>query len=347
MVHLANAVADREDVALLLPRRLVRQYSQFLKANINIYPFTSPMYCSVKEVSMIRNIVRSINRIRPNVLHIQEGHIWFNLTLPMIKRRYCLVTTVHDVNPHPGAWLPNRIPLRNLAIRHSSSLIVHGKKLKENLVSRFKVSESTVSIVPHGELAIYRSFGNRNVKEEDSLVLFLGRIRKYKGLPYLIAAEPIISRSVPDLRIIIGGEGKDLIKYEKEIRNRKKFTFINEYVTNDTLADLFRGPSVVVLPYTEASQSGIIPIAYAFRKPVVATDVGSIPEIADHGETGYIVPPRDPEKLAEAVIDVLTDKQKRKKMGELAYNKARADLSWENIAERTVNVYRKTLSPSQ
>jgi glycosyltransferase involved in cell wall biosynthesis len=71
----------------------------------------------------------------------------------------------------------------------------------------------------------------------------------------------------------------------------------------------------VVLPYVEASQSGVVPTAYGFKKPIIATNVGSIDEIVDDGKTGLIVPCQDPRALAEAIIKLLNDDELRKKWG--------------------------------
>ena len=91
-------------------------------------------------------------------------------------------------------------------------------------------------------------------------------------------------------------------------------------------------------------QPFVIPMAYAFKKPVVITDVGSLPENVDDGNTGYIVPPKDSEKLAQAIIDLLIDDEKRKEMGLKAYQKTQDELSWRNIAPQTVEIYKKALA---
>jgi starch synthase len=106
---------------------------------------------------------------------------------------------------------------------------------------------------------------------------------------------------------------------------------------------LLQRSSVVVLPYIEASQSGVIPTAYGFKKPVVVTDVGSVPEAVEEGKTGFVVPTRDSEALAHAVIRLLKDEKLRRQMGENAYKKLKEDFSWDNIAQRTLEVYRKAI----
>ena len=88
------------------------------------------------------------------------------------------------------------------------------------------------------------------------------------------------------------------------IQNSEEPNFIvyNYRIPYKEGAELFQRCSVVALPYIDASQSGVIPTAYGFKKPVVVTEVGAIPEIVGDGITGFIVPPRNPEALAEAIV---------------------------------------------
>src|SRR5262249_40553785 len=142
-------------------------------------------------------------------------------------------------------------------------------------------------------------------------VLFFGRLWPYKGLEYLIRAEPRITAEVPGVKIVIAGSGEAYGRYQAMMSHPGRFVIHDEYVSDEKRAQLFRESSVVVLPYIEASQSGVIPLAYRFGKPVVATTVGGLPAMVDHGETGYLVPPADAESLARAVVDLLRDKSLR------------------------------------
>jgi len=133
-------------------------------------------------------------------------------------------------------------------------------------------------------------------------------------------------------------------KYRDMMVNKENYIVYNENIPDTMVAELFQRASIVILPYIDGSQSGVIPQAYAFRKPVVVTKVGSLPEIVDEGITGCIVPPRDTKKLAGAIIDLLKDDERRKKMGENGHKKTREDLAWKNIAPKTIEVYKKALS---
>ena len=200
-------------------------------------------------------------------------------------------------------------------------------------------------MLPHGEYSYYKKWYNSNIKEEKS-ILFFGRIEDYKGLNYLIEAEPHISKSIPNVKIIIAGSG-NITKYQNLIKNPKSFEIINKYIPDDGVAQLFQKSSIVVLPYVEASQSGIIPVAYAFKKPVVASNVGSIPELVENGKTGLLIPPCDPIELSNAIVKLLSDEDLRLEMGNNAYKKANEELSWDKIAIETMKIYKEVLNISK
>ena len=156
-------------------------------------------------------------------------------------------------------------------------------------------------------------------------------------------AEPAISRELPEFRIIPAVHGEPLSNYDQFMVNRERYEIIDRYIPNEEVAELFQKAAIVVLPYIEASQSGILNIAYAFATPVVVTKVGALPEVVDDGETGLIVPPSDPEALAKAVVTILSDDKLRNEMGKNALKKAETDLSWDRIARTTVETYREAL----
>ncbi len=117
----------------------------------------------------------------------------------------------------------------------------------------------------------------------------------------------------------------------------------NGFIPDARVADYFRRASVVVLPYTEASQSGVIPMAYSAAKPVVATTVGGLPEMVEVGHTGYLVPPRDVKQLAEAITCLLLDASLRRQMGANGKRKIEAECSPDVVVRKTIDVYRRAI----
>jgi glycosyltransferase involved in cell wall biosynthesis len=162
-------------------------------------------------------------------------------------------------------------------------------------------------------------------------------------LEYLYLAAPEIARQVPRLRLVVAG--KPVTGYvppvPPELPNGGQVVLIDGYISNAKLAELCQQASVVVCPYVDATQSGVVLTAYAFRKPVVATCVGGLPEYVEDGVTGYLVPPRDSAALSDAVVKVLRDPNRREEMGRQIELLARTTLSWERTADDLLDIYRR------
>jgi len=252
-----------------------------------------------------------------------------------------MVLTCHDPNPHLGERNSYILKLFILStacqLKKVDRIIVHGNSMLEELKKQ-NISPEKIYVVPHGDYQFFTEYPSSN--EIDNSVLFFGRIKLYKGIDYLIQAEPLISQVFTNYKFVIAGEG-NLSKYSKYIEYNKRFEIINRYIDDSEVSYFFNKCKVVVLPYVDASQSGIIPIAYAFKKPVVATNVGSIPEVVEDGITGFLVPPKNSKALAEAITKILMDDKLGMKMGENGYIKMKKELSWNTIADKTIEVYKK------
>ena len=197
------------------------------------------------------------------------------------------------------------------------------------------------SVIPH--IQIGNAPSQAKSEEQENLILFFGRIWEYKGLEYLVRAEPLITARVPNARILIAGEGEDFARYRRMMVHPDRFIVHNEFVPEDRAADYFRRASVVVLPYIEASQSGVIPMAYSSGKPVVATTVGGLPEAVENGRTGFLVAPRNSVQLADAVVQLLLDAPLRRWMGANGKRKIEEESSPRVVAQKTLEVYRRAV----
>ncbi len=342
-IELTEGLAGLEDVTLMIPRRELNRFGRVIQPHVKVVPFYFPRMRYPTNVPMVYEIIRKLYAMKPDVIHLQKGTPWFNIFLFLLKK-FCLVTTIHDVILLD--WPSQRIPFFTYLppIKYSRQLIVHGEKLRDSMVKEFGRPAKDINVLPRGVNSIYTRYVKADVEEEPHTIMYFGRIWEYKGLKYLIDAEPLISEKVPDLKIIIAGKGEDFQKYYDMMVHKERFVVYNEFISDSKVNELFQRASLIVLPYVDGSQSGIVPQAYAFRKPVVITDVGSLPENVDQGVTGYVVPPRDTRSLADAIIDLLLNDAKRKRMGENALAKVRGELAWDNIARRTIEVYRKALS---
>jgi glycosyltransferase involved in cell wall biosynthesis len=339
---LANALAESGDVTLLLPDTVAEADLQVLRPDVKHWQFHLWRQRYPTNLLAIASILRKINAINPAVVHVLSGFLWMDLALPLLCRR-AVVTTVHDAHIHPGDREGSALG-HSLSWNYATQVSVHAEAIKRQLIEDRGVNADKIHVLPHGTYDFYLRWAEEPAEEPANTILFFGRIWDYKGLQYLIEAEPLITARVPNARIVIAGRGEDFGKYERMMIHRERFVVLNYRIPDEQVARLFQSASVVVCPYIEASQSGVLAIANAFGKPVVATTVGGIPEMIAHGKTGLLVPPRDAHRLADAVVAILQNQALKKEMSQHALRQAQTELSWTSIAERTMQVYQQALT---
>lgn len=347
--QLADALSKSNNEIILLLGNYLYDKKYYSESNIKIIQIDSErsyitMILKMMNPLMYYRVFKIIDFEKPDIIHILVEDLLVGILSCLLKvRGYKLVLTEHDPSLHVGEKCIEKIDQRltkSLIRKRVNAIIVHGNHLK-NILIRRGIKDNKIWAIPHGDYSFYTKWDG-NIEIEKKSILFFGRIIDYKGLEYLITAENKIASIIPNIKIIIAGNG-DFSKYENLIKNKGHFEIHNRYILDEEIASFFQRASVIVLPYTDGSQSGIIPIAYAFKRPVVVTNVGSIPEVVDNGITGFIVPPKDADALAEAIIKILNDDNLRDNMGENAYRKMKAELSWDAVAEKTIEVYTKVI----
>jgi glycosyltransferase involved in cell wall biosynthesis len=283
-VRLASALAnstqggEEAEVLLLLPESYIAANGHELDPKVTVYPFSKPRIRQpFRQLRLVTDLHREIRRFAPDVVHYQHRQPWFNLSLPLLNR-YPLVITIHDPREHAGDNESRRVPqvISDFGYHRADRVIVHAEYLKQMTVEELEIPAEQIHVIPMIAL------GKESIEpvvEAGNLVLFFGRIWGYKGLEYLIRAEPLITEQIPEARIVIAGEGEDFERYRQMMRHPERFVVYNEYVSDAKRDELFQRASVVVLPYVEATQSAVIPIAYTFAKPVVATTVGGLARV--------------------------------------------------------------------
>jgi glycosyltransferase involved in cell wall biosynthesis len=349
-IPLANALADHTRVTLVLPESEVVDRQTALDDRVALHTYDKPrLRQPLRQLGLCIGLIGLVRRLRPDVVHLQQGHLWFNLALPFLGR-VPLVVTVHDAEPHLGDRGASKTPprLMQLAFHRADRLIVHSERARALVMRTTGISPDRIDVIPLVVPLVETGAGDdqdpsdRDHTDHPGTVLFFGRIWPYKGLDVLIGAEPLVSARVPGHRFVVAGEGEPFDRYRAMMANPERFTVINRYVPADEQAALFREAAVVVLPYLEASQSGVVPIACAFGKPVVVTDVGGLPEVVEDGVTGYVVAPGDQRALADAIVRVLSDDDLRRRLGDNARRSLDA-CSPARVARSTAATYDRLL----
>ena len=354
-IELAKALSTNNTVHLILSKPRVSEtvgtdLDRLLEGKVSYTLLSKYSLKNPKILSNLFIIIKKLLKFKPDVIHHQESRDSSNFFVLFFSIFIPTVGTVHDVNFHPGSKVKYYrliVILKKFIITYLyRKIIVHGNALKNALTESVKRAPEDISVVPHGCLFSFQANALDNAKkiEERYSVLFFGRMLEYKGLQYLIEAEPIISQSIPSFKLIVAGSGEDLTRNKHLMENNPHFEVHDRYIANDEVADFFNRTAVLVLPYIEASQSGIIATAFAFGKPVVTTDVGSLAEVVEDRKTGLLIPPLNTLELANAIIHLLGNEELRAKMGKEALKEAHTTLSWEHIAGLTYIIYQDTIN---
>lgn len=270
---------------------------------------------------------------KPDVLYFPMLHPW-SYAIGLLALRTPKVVTLHDLILHPGEKNPLIALAQRMVRWQASRVVVLSRALVDDLSAK-GFPRNRIDVIPLGEFSYYNIISNTPAVDtlHPPTILFFGRILSYKNLSNLLDAFSIVKSRIPDARLLIVGSG-DMSPYEQRANGRSDIVVVNRWIPDEEVAAYFRQGDLVVIPYSSASQSGVIPVAYTFKLPVVATAVGGLLEQVEPGQTGLLVPPEDSAALGEACITLLTNRALSAAMGEAGYRLAQSRWGWASIAER-------------
>ena len=262
----------------------------------------------------ILQVGRKIKAMKPSCVIIQWWHPYFApcywILENVLGRKIKKLFICHNVFPH------ERFPLdrflTRLVLKKGDAFIVHSRSDGRDLCSIKENPQYRWNVHP-----TYNAFKIKNMTKEQAreelkkpqdakLLLFFGFVRKYKGLKYLLQAMQDVKKKLDDVELmIVGSFDQDKEEYLRMISVGKLeqcVQIVDQYMPDNEVEKYFAGCDLVVLPYESATQSGIVQIAYGFEKPVIATEVGGLPDVVIDGATGYVTPPKDSKALADSII---------------------------------------------
>ena len=299
--------------------------------------------------STSRRALEFVAACRPDILHVDDVDVSPRLALALPGALPApLVLSVHDPEPHQGERGWRKWLARRLAYPRATRFVVHNERLRPAFCHRYGIAPARVAVTQLGVYDILRAWhaGPAETRAEPPTVLCFGRLNPYKGLETLYAAAPLVARQVPEVRFVVAGNpgtGYDP-PLPPALDPPASLEVHGAYIPNAWLAQLLQSATVVACPYHEATQSGVVLTAFAFERPVVATSVGGLGEYVDHGVTGLLVPARDPEALAAALVEVLTDRALRSTLVAGIRQARAARLAWARTADQTLAVYADALA---
>jgi len=305
---------------------------------------------------------------KPKIFHIiwNNKFEYFDRTLLMLYYKTLgkhVILTAHNVNKSKRDCTDTRLNRLTLKIQYRlrDHVFVHTEQMKRELINEYGGHSAAITVIPFGinnavPISEITSAGARrrlNIGEEERVILFFGRIVPYKGLEYLVAAFQEHLTSFRCNRLIIAGRPeKDCRQYFDAIRdkieqseNGGQIMLMAEYVPDNETELYFKAVDVLVLPYRDIYQSGVLFLAYSFGLPVVATDVGALREEIVEGKTGFVCKPENPADLARAIQAYFCSDLFKNLNGcrNSIQQYARQRYSWNIVGELTKNVYEELL----
>lgn len=340
---LAIGLSDEETTRRTLGDTLYSYGQAHGKVTIKLFKYPSLKVANRQNLSLHRQFARAINREQYDVVHL-NGYRGSQMFLYAYLRRTAKVWTIHDPILHSGEdkW-QTRLGY-SLYRFFRVHFILHNRQQLPVFREKYGIRPERCHYVPLGPYEVFTLFENGPPPTpEPQTVLFYGRISPYKGVEYLVEAAQHVRKHIPSLRVIVAGKPNYPLETET-LEQDDTFEFLNGYVPNDQLAQLIRRAAVVVCPYTDATQSGVVMTAYAFHTPVIATSVGGLPEMVEDGVTGRLVPPRNARALADALTALLQNPAQVQQMKTNLEDSSRSGpLAWDRIAQKTLTVYQQAV----
>jgi glycosyltransferase involved in cell wall biosynthesis len=325
----------------------IENYESFLKLKnasqnlklyfVNTYKSKIQFFVNTLNISNFLKIKKIVENAKSDYIYIPMITVWSSI-LCLFIRNEKIITTIHDIQQHKGEENIFISTLSSYNIKKSDRLIVLTRSFIPIVIKRYNIAKKKICWIPHANHNYYipeRHDENAETHRQIyNKILFFGRIYQYKGLEILLKAMDILIKSHKRIILKIVGDGELSIAENKLIEKLgDRIELINRWICDDEVYSFFDDIDFTVLPYIEASQSGVIMLSYSFKKPVIVTEVGGLPEQVN-SSTGIIIPPNDENALSEAISKLYENPSEIFQMGNAAYNFATNELTWEKSAEK-------------
>lgn len=355
----------------------MRAHSVFEHPHVNYLDFkgeekkgASFLYKILRILRYYYNLIKYTLTSETEIFHIQ----WFDRLHYLEKiffvpfYRFCnkkTVLTAHNINAaqrDDNDSQLNRLLLK-FCYHRVDQLIVHTQKMKEQLVGEYEVPQNNITVIPHGimsmvpisDLSRLDARKQLGIQMDKKVILFFGHIKPYKGLDSIIDALPEIKENIKEIFVLVAGGINERSHYWSQINDKiNSYGVKNEilynisYIPDEDIEMYFKSADLLVLPYKNIFQSGVLFLGLHFGIPMVATDVGSFNEYIIEEKTGFLCEPENPKDLARAVCRYFESKLYAGKDEKRAEIKAffASKYSWIQIGKSTASLYSALINPN-
>jgi len=330
-------VAQKENTVAEISADFVREGCGGLRTHF-LRRTRNPLAIAVQALAL----VRAVRGFAPDVIHVQEdSKDILALALPFLGHVPVLLT-VHDPKPHSGDDARVRRMTRHGRYiaqlrKRADAVLVHGHTMVDDARSVMERPALEAFVVPHGPLGQGVAVQD-DVRREPGRCLFFGRIEAYKGLGRFIDVVELLAQRGVAVKGVVAGRGSDLERHRARLQS-PRFELLDKFLAPEEVAREFRRADLVLMPYENATQSGVAAYAMGVGRPAVVFDVGALRELVRDAETGLVVPAGDMEALARAVQRVVEDRALNLQLSANAAALGQGELSWPQIARQSCAIY--------
>ncbi|MDL1979593.1 MAG: glycosyltransferase, partial [Deltaproteobacteria bacterium] len=317
----------------------------------HVYPSYSP-----GEHGIAAKIFNAVIKVTPDVVHIQhefglygelDGIAVLELIYRLKSTGTSVIATFHTVRKE--FEFRKKLILRPMC-RELNGIIVHEQEHVDILRTVFDTDQSKIFLIPHGarDMDPIPDAKKKLDLEGRKVILLAGYFRPTKCFDRIVDLFPQIVKKVPDAWLVLSGKLRVL---EFSIYRKMLFEKINNSPVRDHI-EVFRGQfpqktfdtilsaaDIVVLPYTEGAQSGIMAHAMTFGKPVITSKLPAFIDILERLETGFYAQTDD--EYVDRIVTLLTDPELYKKFSQNALTYIKENISWDIVAQQTLDVYKQ------
>lgn len=289
----------------------------------------------------IPRLKKKFKSINIDAVYVPMIQPWSGLVNAVFNKSQKIVTA-HDPKPHSDSnKYFNAICKR--VLMEADDIVILSETFRDYSAQYYNKEKEYIHVIPHGVFDYYKRFQDAessiNYDADKINFLFFGRITKYKGLHVLSEAYKRLSKVFDNISLTIVGNGK-FEEYTEEFSKLKNVTVINRWIKDEEVGCFFKGENIVtVLPYIDATQSGVIPIAMEYNSLVIASNTGGLSEQVRDRVTGYLFETGNPQDLYKVMKFVVEhyDEQKHIVQNAEKYIKS---LSWDVLGAKLLEIVR-------
>lgn len=278
---------------------------------------------------------------RPDVVHVQEQpSIDSHLVARFLIWLWPTVLTVHDPAPHSGLDKLRFASLEKKCNKIRSvvnAFHVHGEQCVRALTNQTAIRGRIIVNSAHGPILI--PMHSELADPVPDRMLLFGRMQKYKGVDQFVTLLEHLKQKFPTIRGVLAGRGPELQRLKGRIEFAGNIDVIDRYLSPSEARAEFQKTSLIVLPYTDATQSGVVAAAFANGRPVLATRVGGLADSVIDGVNGFLVPPGDSCELEQRASEFFQNDQLRKHVTLGAQDTGNVKISWTKISAQLRECY--------